>query len=184
MERINILVEESRRDCKEAKEELLRTLKPLILSSIKRYHRQGRDYDELLQEGYLLILEALLLYDPAYKVHFLAFIKSKLKYYFLNKNKERGVLSLNNICKESEQEFIEILEDERNYEDLLVEKFQIVKVKKNIEDLSKRERQVIYLAYYKDLSNKEISKKLGISYQTVANTKNRALKKLKFLVKN
>ncbi|MEK6154794.1 sigma-70 family RNA polymerase sigma factor [Flavobacteriaceae bacterium 3-367] len=45
--------------------------------------------------------------------------------------------------------------------------------------LSKREREVVYLKYYSDLKTKEISEVMGISYQSVLNTLQKAFVKLR-----
>lgn len=45
--------------------------------------------------------------------------------------------------------------------------------------LSKREREVVYLKYYSDLKTKEISEVMGISYQSVLNTLQKAFSKLR-----
>ena len=48
-----------------------------------------------------------------------------------------------------------------------------------IDYLSPREKEILYLKFYSDISNKEISELLSISYQSVKNTATRAIQKLK-----
>lgn len=68
-------------------------------------------------------------------------------------------------------------------EELMVEQeFSKAKVKtltNLINDLSTRQREVIYLKYYSSLSTKEISEVMDISYQSVLNTLQKAFTKLR-----
>jgi len=48
-----------------------------------------------------------------------------------------------------------------------------------LENLSPRENEIIHLKYYQDFKNIEIAELLGIEYQTVRNTLNNALKRLR-----
>ncbi len=54
-----------------------------------------------------------------------------------------------------------------------------IELKKGMEKLSKRQREVLYLKFYKDLDYPEIAKILEINYQSVRNLVSQALKKLK-----
>ena len=53
------------------------------------------------------------------------------------------------------------------------------KVTQAFEKLSKRQKEVIYLKYYQELSYKEIEEALGINYQSVRNLLHNALKSIK-----
>lgn len=57
-------------------------------------------------------------------------------------------------------------------------------LKSLIEKLSPREREIIYLKYFQQFSNNEISELLGIKYQTVRNILAGAIKKLRVLGNN
>ena len=84
---IEDLLEFSRRGDPKSKEAVLLKLQPLIISSIKRYYNKIDIYDDLIQEGYEIILLCIHDYDPNKGVHFLGYIKLKLKYHYLNKYK-------------------------------------------------------------------------------------------------
>lgn len=66
-------------------------------------------------------------------------------------------------------------EDDGNKEKLLNE------LKELIKKLSPREREIIYLKYFQNFKNIEISELLGIKYQTVRNILAGAIKKLRIL---
>ncbi len=70
-------------------EEIVVELKPLILSSLRKYYNKAYLYDELFQEGCVKVVEAVLDYDPTLKVPFLAYIKKRLYYFYLGKNHKK-----------------------------------------------------------------------------------------------
>ena len=71
------------------REELLRKLKPLIIKSIRKYYNDFSQYEDLLQQGYEVILSVIEEFDEEKDVNFLWFIKMKLKFYYLDKYKYR-----------------------------------------------------------------------------------------------
>lgn len=74
-------------------------------------------------------------------------------------------------------------EFEFSAEELMVEQeFSKIKIKtlaQLLNELSTRQREVIYLKYYSALSTKEISEVMNISYQSVQNTLQKAFTKLR-----
>lgn len=60
-----------------------------------------------------------------------------------------------------------------------VDEDQYDRMQMAIQSLSTREREVIHLRYYQEIKNREISDIMGISYQSVANLLQRALKQIK-----
>ncbi len=63
-------------------------------------------------------------------------------------------------------------------------KIKAVNILKTIicEKLSRRQKQIIVLYYYKGLSQREISRRLGISESAVSRRKSAALKKLRYFM--
>lgn len=57
-------------------------------------------------------------------------------------------------------------------------------LKKIIKELSPREREIVYLKYFQNFNNIEISELLDINYQTVRNILANAIKKLRVLGEN
>lgn len=57
----------------------------------------------------------------------------------------------------------------------------IIVLKQLIEQLSPREREIIYLKYFQEFNNMDISEMLGIKYQTVRNILSGAIKKMRVL---
>lgn len=69
------------------------------------------------------------------------------------------------------------IENEIIYTELLAE------IRKEMESLSPRMKEVFYLAYFKELSNEEIAENLNLSNQTVRNQKTSALSILRKAIK-
>ena len=165
---------------KDAVEEIINQLQPLIISSIRKYYNIGKEYEELIQEGNLMILESLKTYDPNKGVHFLGYIKLNLKYLYLNKHKRKIHLSLNEPVGDEGQEIIELLiSDNKEAIDIILEDEINAELKKALEKLTKRQREIVILYYVENISIKEISHRLNISYRTVVNIKTKALENLK-----
>lgn len=88
------------------------------------------------------------------------------------------------VKKKSKLEF-NLIEDTIPYEEDDHSKEIILKeLKQLIEKLSPREREIIYLKYYQNFNNFEISESLDIKYQTVRNILAGAIKKLRTLGDN
>ncbi len=180
-EEINMLLKESREKDRLSRERLLKSLEPLIISSIRKYYNRPSEYEDLLQEGRVLVLECLDSYDESKRTHFLGYVKHMLMYHYLDKNKNKVCLSLNEkIGVDGEEELVDLLES--NNEDVLdrIIRFEVGRdVKDSILKLTDKQRKIIFDFYIKGKKIDKIAEELNISYRTVVNIKNTALKKLK-----
>lgn len=168
----------SKKGDKKAKETLLLKLNPLIISSIRRYYNKIDQYDDLIQEGYEIILKAIENYNPNRGVKFLGYVKAMLRYGYLEKHREKQILSLNEPLEEGE--FIDLLEgNEEDPVDAVIKKEEKYLLLESLNCLTERQKQVVVDYYINRLSIDEIANKLGISYRTVVNTKTQGIKKLK-----
>lgn len=159
--------------------ELLMRLQPLIISSIRKYYNRSEEMDDLIQEGRLLILDSISDYRGDYSVPYLGFIKSRLKYLYLGKNRGKSFFSLNTPAGEDGEEILELLEDGSDLEEDYMTRETSAELVKILESLPTRERQVVQGFYLENLSIGDISKRYGITYRTVINTKRRALERMK-----
>ncbi len=178
---VNSLLELSKRGDIRAKEELVFKLKPLIMASIRRYYNKIEEYDDLVQEGYEMILEGIEEFDETKGSHFLGYIKLKLKYHYLNKHREKeNHYSLNEPIGDGELEILDTIEGQEvdPLDNLLQLELQ-EDLRKSINSLTKRQKQIIIEFYINQLSIGEIAEKLNISYRTVVNTKTNAINNLK-----
>jgi len=172
---INHIIQMSLEGDKNCQEILLQKLTPLIYKNIYMYWSPSDLITEdLVQEGYLLILESLESYDEKYNVHFLQYIKIKIlffyKNYYRNNKKYKFELNISDI---------NILNDEKSPIEQVIKDEEIKELVNNLKKLSAKEQEIIYLYYHKRLPVSEISEALNIPYRTVIGKKQVAIKKLK-----
>lgn len=164
-----------------AKGELVEVFKPLIISSIKKYYFNGREFEDSLQEGYEVILKGIDKFDQSRGVKFPGYIQTILRFHYLEKlKKQHNILSLDHPIGEKENmTLLDTLEDPVDIEEDYIEKERRSWVYDSFSILTDRQRQVIVLFYIDNLSIKEIADTLGITYRTVVNTKVKAIEKLR-----
>lgn len=179
------LLEKARKGDVESTELIIEKLNPLIVASIRRYYNKAADYDDLIQEGRLAVLECIKDYDESKDVYFLGYVKTTLKFLYLNKHKEKILLSLNTPIGESkDQELIDILESEDG--DILEEILkteELEEIRYALESLTERQRKVIIYFYFEGYSISEIAKRMDATYRTIVNTKTNALEKMRRMLK-
>lgn len=180
------LVEKSKAGDNYSKEEIINSLMPLVIKSIKSYYFGDEEFLDLIQEGCIKILEAIERYDEKTEIPFLGYVKARLKYFYLNKRKKsRRETSLDKqINKENSNEsFIDILEDEgANIEKNFIKKEDYKALVKILNTLTKNQKRIIELCYKEKFTMRQISKELGLHYQTISKTKIRALNNMRKLI--
>jgi len=178
------LVQKAKLGDKKAIEEIIDRLQPLIISSIRKYYYKKNEYEDLIQDGNIAIIQSILDFDNTKCIHFLGFAKVNLKYLYLNKHKERIHFSLNEPISDGEGEIIDLLvSDDIDILDFLLEKEINIQIKYAIDSLTTRQKDIIICYYVKNMSISDIADALDISYRTVVNIKTRAIEKLKKILK-
>ncbi|HZJ99799.1 MAG TPA: sigma-70 family RNA polymerase sigma factor [Tissierellaceae bacterium] len=174
------LVKRAREGDMDAKEEIINKLQPLLVSSIRRYYFNKNEFEDLMQEGNLKILESIYSYDEDKGVFFLGYIKTMLKYMYLDKHKIKIYSSLNEKTLEGDGEIIDLLlsDDEDILEDIVLRE-DVEKLREKLGVLTNRQRKIVLFFYIEKISISKIADRLGISYRTVVNTKTRAIEKLR-----
>ncbi|MDF2948821.1 MAG: sigma-70 family polymerase sigma factor [Sedimentibacter sp.] len=182
---INYIIQESLNGDKNYQEILLERLNPLIYRNIYKYYNYGDPIiQDLVQEGYVLILQALKTFDKSRGVHFLYYIKTKIIFFYKNHYKNNHTLTKEiHLTEYMDQINIKHNQIENNsctLENVIKKEF-IEELLTNINKLKLKEQDIICLYYYDNKSLKEISETLKIPYRTVIGKKKTALKKLKKL---
>ena len=176
----NKMVEKARAGDKEMLGEIIKSLQPLLISSIKRYYNKPKEYEDLMQDGNLKIIESINDYDKDKGVHFLGYIKMNIKFLYLDKHKQRFHQSLNQQIGDGETEMMDILVGEEIdfLENIIKGEYREI-LSRTLDLLTPRQRQVIELYYGRNMGIDDIAKDLGVAYRTVVNTKTRALEKMR-----
>jgi RNA polymerase sporulation-specific sigma factor len=182
------LVQNTKNGSNEAAQELLNSLRPLIVSSIKRYAYPDMDMDELLQEGYLEVLRLTYDYDESKKTPYLGYVKKYLKYFYLNYYRGERVIydSLNREVSIGDEavEIIDLIDDKNaGVEDECEGKERSKELYCAINRLTLKQRRIIYQYYFCQKQLKEIAKDMHMYYMSVVKLKKRALLKLETLLR-
>ena len=157
--------------------------KPLLISSIKKYYNKSYQFEELMQEGILEIIESIKDFDNSRNIPFSGYLKRRIYYFYLGKNHIKENLSLDiNIGEEKEMTLGDLIEDNMNIEEDYLKKENSIEIKKALEKLTKRQREIIEDFYFHKKSIGEIAIEKNIKYRTVVNTKTTALEKLKKII--
>ena len=176
----NEMVEKAKAGDKEMLGEIIERLQPLLIASIKRYYNKPKEYEDLMQDGNLKIIQSINEYDKDKGVHFLGYIKLHIKYLYLDKHKQKFHQSLNQEIGDGEREMMDLLvSEEVDFLESIVRDEDNLKLREALGLLTPRQRQVIELYYGKDMSIGNIANSLGVAYRTVVNTKTRALEKMR-----
>lgn len=131
----------------------------------------------------MVILESIKNFDDSRGVHFLGYVRTVLKYTYLNKHKRKLDLSLNMPISE-DKELMDLLEsDDDGPLDIILRQEGLLKLRQALSELTDRQREVVIAFYFEGISMNAIAEKLDISYRTVVNTKVRALEKMKASLK-
>ncbi len=187
---INYIILKSLKGDKKSQEILLNKLHPVIYKNIYKYYSPDNNIvEDLVQEGYIVILKSLKNYEESKDVHFLGYVKTNLIYFYKNyyrdtKN-QRNTISLNQKAgdKNDGRELANIIIDNTfdPIKEILI-KDEINELLDNIKKLSKKEQEVLSMLYIDKLDVTEISNQLHIAYRTVIWRKYKAVQKLKKLM--
>ena len=156
--------------------DIIEAYRPLIISSIKRFCPIKNEFDDLYNDGIVFIIESLSNFDPSRGFTFGAYIKSGLRIYYLD-----TLRYLMRYAGSPEVEDYMAASD--SLEDDFFRDKDYASLYDAIGSLKSREREVIFLNFYKGFSLLEIARELGISLRTVNRVKQAALDKMKEFLK-
>jgi len=111
---------------------------------------------------------------------FEAYLKSSLKNRILKKSKQRLAFNEDNLEKFNFSV--------ASYEQILIEQesseYQKIQLKNALDELSPRQKEIIVLKYFDELSYKEISDKTGMQVDSIYKTLHEGIKRLKNILTN
>lgn len=188
IDKINLykLIKASQKGDKKALEELIKMYKPFIIKNAVQIYINGYEVEDLVQIGAIALMKAVNKYELDRKIAFTTYAVTAIKNAFnaelekviSKKWDEKFKCSLNSLNKDG-AEFMESLASKEDIEEEFILKEKIIVLRKALEMLTEDERELIDWFYFKDKPLKDYGIKKGISPNTLAQRKCRALEKLK-----
>ncbi len=156
--------------------------KPLIIYEAKKIF--GKVDDDLIQEGYLVFLEAKDKFDKTRGIPFNAYLAQQLRFHYLEETRKRKpALSLQGRAGE-DGTLEDCLPAKENTEEEVIEIQMDEKIKSALSQLSDQQRTIILEYFFHNKKLPQIAKEMQISYETAKTHKKRAMKKLRSLIPN
>ncbi len=151
-------------------EKLYQDYLPLVKSVASRYKKEGVSFEDLVQEGFLGLLEAKKRFDPSKKIKFSTYAFYWIKKKILEAIQKEKIQSLDSV--ELNEEILESPIIEKTYESEDLEVF----LDKHLTPL---EQKVFKLYFQQAKTLSQIAKDLGIRRERVRQIKQLLLRKIK-----
>ena len=148
---------------------------PLMVAMARKFSAYA--YDESMDESRMILMESIRTYDKT-KGSFGNHLKNRLRYHYLDKGKVAKELSLD-VPNEEGTPLVETLVDDSDLEALILKKDYYQDLYKAIARLDKKDRKIVRMKYWQNMTNQAIGDALAISPKTVANRMSMALAKLR-----
>jgi|GEM_PF-2587538 len=156
--------------------------KPLIIYEAKKIF--GKVNDDLIQEGYLVFLEAKKKFDKTRGVPFNAYLAQQLRFHYLEETrKSKPALSLQGRAGE-EGTLEDVLPAKEDTEEEVMEMQMEEKIKQALNQLSDQQRNIIIEIFFNNKKLPQVADDMEITYETAKTHKKRAMKKLRSLISN
>ncbi len=155
-------------------EQIIKNNSALVHSIVKPYQNKGIDTDDLVQEGYIGLLEAYKHFNKSSNAKFSTYAVYWIKKYILKaleNNYNTCHMSLSTVSNSQ-------LTDYNNSTKISGKANDYTELKLST-DMPDIEQKVIRLSFEHGLTLKEISSKLGITTERVRQIKQKALRRLK-----
>lgn len=161
------------------KNTILEKAHPLIISSINKYALGKGEFEDLYQEGVIVILESLEKYDETKGVDLFYYLKMRLKFYYLNYGRyNKKTISINEPIAEG-IEIVDILMDESScIEDILLSSIEVEEAYKALMDLNYEDRYIVEESIMRQRTLDDLAKELGMSRTTLFRRRKNAIKRI------
>lgn len=176
---INSLIMDAKSGSEEATNELLKKYQNYIFKLVKNIYIYGYETEDLVQLGYMSIVNAIRKYNVD-KGNFTIYVINAIKknYYYLIKKeiKLKNTVSLSTAVADG-IDLEDMIGTEDSAEDKIMETFSHDYLIKEVDKLPEKLKDIIYFVYIKDLGNvKQYSIKNNLNYSTAIKRRNHALK--------
>lgn len=188
-EKDDFLVVKAQKGNKDAQEFILKKYKNLVKSNARKFHINGADSEDLIQEGMIGLYKAIRDYDKSKGIYFHVFAKVCISRQIMtavsaaNRRKHSPLndyISLNASTEGEDGSLENVLENQttRGPEEIFIEKEDSKNLRKAIEQvLTKKEIKIVDL-YLQGYTYAQMSEIIGISDKGISSAISRAKKKL------
>ena len=176
---LNELVSDCRRGDKKAKEELIEMFRPLVLRTVYRCPMERGMREDMVQQGYLIVLESVKTYNPGGDVTFAGYLKRALYYGVYRSLSGRKTISLDeSMCEDGK--LLDIIPDESpEAEELVIDNEEQAALYKAVDTLTPGQKKIILEKYFKNKCLTEIVSEGKTCYLSLVRMHGRALEKLR-----
>lgn len=183
---MELLVIEAKNGSKAAEVEILDRFKRFIVKKALDVRVKNYDLDDLVQIGYIAVLNAIEKYDyEKARGGFVSYVTKCIqnRFYHLIRNKAACHLEITMEQEDSANITIcEKLADDFLVEDDYIEKETIKELRIALKMLALKDREVIEQTFFRGYTLKEYSITIGIGYPAVVQRRRRALLKLRAIL--
>ena len=180
------LVELAKTGDKNALEEILFRFKPLLIKLSKSTFIIGYESEDLIQVGYIFIINIIKKYDSKKGSSFTAYVSCALKNNFYNEIRNKVKLNTEtsiNAKVDGTTEVVDFIASDENIEEDLIKIESHAILSAALKKLSKEEQELLDFVYFKSGTTTKYAELKNIKYITCAKRKTRALEKLRALLK-
>ncbi len=168
------LISASKQGDQKAFSELMSSYRDSLLVFILKYARSEEDAEDIIQESLQKVFRNIKLYNSQYSFSTWVYnIAKNTSMDYMRKNTRNPILQLNENTEQA------ILEEKNSPESELINKQNLKRIERIINDLKTPYREVAELRFINDLSYEEISVMLNIPINTVKTQLKRAREVLK-----
>lgn len=159
---------------------ILKSFEPLIKKCMKMYVRNFDYYDDALQDGYLTILKCVEKYDLSSEYPFPAYARIAVIHNMRSFAKKiKDEVSLDEPLCEEGGTILDTIKSDVNIESTEIQSEILRTLQYALGKLSKKQREIIYAYYFKNIPLKDIAKNKRCHYMAVVKLKERGINALR-----
>lgn len=181
---INYVLEGCKNGDKDCQMELIKEVTPNIYKVLNSYRLSDDLREELLQEGYIIVLQTARTYDGNSGVPYFGYLKRALYYGLYDKLYKPDEVHFEDETIEGKKIIDSLKDPEEPFDEVIAEGETHEILHRAVQSLEEEERQVIINKFFRDRTYKEIAKGFGMKYPQVLYIAHKALKNLKNSMKN
>lgn len=173
------LVSDCRKGDNKAKEELIERFRPLVLRTIYKCPMEMGMREDMVQQGYLIVLQSVNTYNPGGNVTFAGYLKRALYYGIYRSLRDRKSISLDEkICEDGK--LLDIIPDESPAaEELIISNEEHAALYKAVDTLTPGQKEIIVEKYFSNKCLTKIASERKTCYLSIVKMHGRALEKLR-----